>query len=259
MRWVPFAYLTCPHTPFQNEDSVAWALKTLADLKPRPRRLYMGGDVFDANAASRHPNAHDIELEAEYESGARLLASLREAVPYRCSYRWTLGNHEDNILVLDERRIDKRLHSLVHWNKSPFKDEFMRWRQFPYIKSAEGCDQLGQVIFIHGFDCGVTSDDLEALQFAGTILGGRAHRLVIRGHTHHPVAVTQCLRTRTVPLPFWYANAGTLGPLQPLYMTRKSAFRWGPAIVFGEADPRPNYTRGGRQWTAVTLTPEGAL
>jgi hypothetical protein len=218
----------------------------------------MGGDLFDANAASRHPNAHDVPLEDEYASGAGLLRSLREAVPYRCSYRWLLGNHEDNILVLDERRIDKRLTSLVHWNKSPFKDEFRRWDQIPYVKAPEGCDQLGQVIFTHGFDCGVTSDDLEALQFS-YFLGGRAHRLCIRGHTHHPVAVTRCDRTRTVPLPYWYANAGTLGPLQPLYMTRKSAFRWGPAIVHGEADPRPNYNRGGRQWTAVTVTPEGEL
>lgn len=252
---VTFAAWACPHCPFEREASVAWLLNTLAALSPRPRVVVCLGDLFDAQAAARHLEMEDKSpLEAEFQAGASLLARVRAAVPHRCDYVWLHGNHDDNILRPDARRIPKAVRSLCNWNNHlGYGPEFRRWRQYPYIKSPAGCAQLGQVIFTHGFDHGVTSDEIEALQLA-FMVGGRAFRLVVRGHTHRPVAVRQCYRTAKTPLPFWYANAGTIGPLQPLYMTRQAAFLWGPGLVVGEAAPRPN-PLGGVQWSAHLLQP----
>jgi len=66
-------------------------------------------------------------------------------------------------------------------------------------------------------------------------VGGHAHRLFVRGHTHRPVGVEQCTRTSKIKLPWYYANAGTMGPLNPDYMNRKDSSGWGAAIVRGEA------------------------
>ena len=257
MTPIHFAAISCLHAPFGNYRSIGWCLDTLANLKPRPRKLFYLGDLFNADSASVHADTTAHSLESEYEDGATFFAGLREAIPYRCEYIWLRGNHEDNILRADARRVDPRHHSLLHWNKSPFADEFRRWKQLPYIKSSNGCYQLGQVILTHGFDVGVNSDELESLQFVH-ILGGFSHRLCVRGHTHSPVGVTRATRTRTVPLDNWYCNVGTLGPTQPHYMTRKAAFRWGPAICYGDAVTRPNYNRG-KQWNATILTPDGEL
>jgi 3',5'-cyclic AMP phosphodiesterase CpdA len=255
MSIIPFAAVSCSHCPFEDEESVGWAVKTLETLKPRPRRIIFDGDLFDATPASVHPMKDEHTLELEYKHAASLLSRLRAAVPYRCEYIWMLGNHDDNIQRPDHRRVPRRLRSLVHWNKSQYKDEFLRWRQMPYVKSPAGCYSIGQVTFTHGFDCTVYSDELEALQFAW-MLGGFHNRLVVRGHTHRPVPVTQCYRTRNVPLAYYFANVGTLGPRQPLYMSRKSAYAWGPALLYGEAVLHPRYNQADPQWSAELLTPE---
>jgi hypothetical protein len=253
-RPTPFAIFGCPHCPFENDDAVDWLVGQLEDLSPRPRKLICAGDLFESASASVWPNEYEHTLEDEYEHGAKLLRRIREMVPYRCEYIWLLGNHDDNLQVPDPRRVKKQMRGLLHWNvHHEFKKEFLKWDQIPYVKSPNGCLEVGQVAVIHGFDSSLNSDELESLQFQ-YMLGGLPWRLVVRAHTHRPVEVTQCLRTRQVPLACHYANVGTLGPLQPQYMQRKSAILWGPGLVVGEAvegyDPL-----GGRQWTAELRTP----
>ena len=254
---INFAAFSCLHAPFGDPNSVQWLLDTLANLNPRPRLLINLGDLFNSDVASVHPNTADHQLEDEYRQASRFLDDVRGVVPHRCKYVWLLGNHDDNLLVEDERRIDKRIHSLLHWNRSPFSKEFKRWEQLPYEKSKIGVYELGQVFFTHGYDCGINSDELETLQFVH-ILGGLSHRLGVRGHTHSPVGITRALRTRTTPLDHWFCNVGTLGSLKPAYMKRKASFRWGPALCVGEADPNPDYNKG-KQWDAHLITPEGIL
>jgi hypothetical protein len=200
------------------------------------------------------PDEHIHKLGEEYEHGARLLRRVREAVPYRCRYVWTLGNHDDNLQVPDGRRIKKEVRDLIHWNvHHEFRKEFLKWEQIPYVKSPNGCYQLGQVVFAHGFDSDLNSDELEGLQFQ-YMLGGIPWRLVVRAHTHRPVDVRQCFRTKKVPLACHYANVGSLGPHQPQYMSRKSAILWGPGLMVGEAVERYD-PLGGKQWTAELRTP----
>ena len=254
MSIVPWAAFSCAHAPFEREESVDWLLGQLEDLKPRPQYLFNLGDLFESDAASVWPNDYDHTLEDEYRHAAHMSARVRLAVPYRCKYVWMLGNHDDNLQTNDKRRVPKALRPVIHWNvHKEFYKEFQRWEQIPYIKSRKGCYTLGQVTFTHGFDCGVNSDELEALQFS-YLLGGMPSTLVVRGHTHRPVPVTQCFRTKTVPLPYYYANVGTMGPLQPQYMSRKSAIMWGPGLLVGESDTEYD-PRGGKQWTAELRTP----
>jgi predicted MPP superfamily phosphohydrolase len=248
LKWAAFS---CPHCPFEREASVDWLLSRLSDLSLD--YVICLGDLFEAGAASVHPNEYDHLLEDEFEHGAIFYDKIEDVQP-EAKKVWMLGNHEDNIQREDTRRIKKDLRSLCDWNKhDTFGRIFRRWKQYPYIKSPQGCFRIGQAVFYHGYDCGVHSDEHEALQMA-YILGGHAHRLFVRGHTHTPKEVTQCHRTARIPLPYHYANAGTIGPTQPTYMSRKSAYLWGPGLVVGESVRYPQYW-GGPQWTAELLEP----
>lgn len=248
------AVWSCPHCPYQRPESVEWLLSVLPSVRPL-HHLVCLGDLFESAAASVHFDEHDHILEDEYASASALLQDVRESVPRTTKKWWLLGNHDDNLQHPDPRRIPKALRSLIHWNDhKEFGGEFRRWYQIPYIKSLEGCLQLGQIILAHGFDCGVNSDELEAVQLAH-ICGGFSRRLVVRGHTHRPREPTQCHRTRTAPLPLWCANVGTLGPLQPPWMSRRSSFLWGPALLVASFDPTPDYNVEQPQWTAELMTP----
>ena len=235
-----FVAASCFHVPYVSEPALEWMLGRLEEI--RPTHFILLGDLFDASSVSVHPNDHVEQLESEYEKGAELLSRIRSALPSGVELVWTLGNHDDNIQVGDPRRTPKALRSLLHWNKHwEWGAEFRRWKQIPYIKGPRGIYRLGPVRFFHGFDAGAASDELECLQMAGSIKD-QAYSLWVRGHTHRPSqGVLQCKRTQKILLPWWYANAGTMGPLKPDYMKRKDSSLWGHAIVKGEcslASPR---------------------
>ena len=159
------------------------------------------------------------------------------------------GNHDDNLRAQDPRRIPKALREVADFiHAEPFASEAKRWRWKPYRKDRQGCLELGPIVATHGFDVGQNSDELEALQFFN-MTGGAPHRLFIRGHTHRPVPPTQCRRTRSIPLPYWYANAGTCGPLQPQWMARRDTSQWGSAMLVVDVGD-PMCRRRGRNWDA---------
>ena len=232
-----FAAVSCLHCPFQSSDAISSLLALLPATSGDLTDFVILGDLFESAAASVHADEHAHTLEDEYESAASTLRTIRKHLPKKCNLHWLLGNHDDNIQTKDSRRTDWRTRSLLHWNQSAWAAEFNKWRQYPYVKPSihdqRGCMQLGQVIFSHGFDAGLNSDELEGLQLAYAC-GGHAHRLMVRGHTHRPRAVSQCRRSAKVLLPYWTANAGTLGPLQPQYMARKDVSQWGAGVVIGE-------------------------
>lgn len=251
-----FAIISCLHCPFQDMKAVQWAMDVIANMKPRPTHFINLGDLFESDAASVHPNENFHTLEDEYEEGACILESFRSVLPPTTKLIWMLGNHDDNIQIADPRRIPWKIRNLIHWNRHPdFGPEFRRWNQHPYIKAKQGTYELGPLLAYHGYDCGVTADELEGLQMAYAV-GGHSHRLIVRGHTHAPVTVTQCQRTKRVKLPWWIANVGTLGPTKPPYMKRKNTELWGPAILVGECAYGSSYNpRKGVQFDAELLTP----
>ena len=215
-------YVSDTHCPDQDAKAVSWAAGKIAEFKPN--YLIFGGDLFEADAASRFYNEQKYDILAEYEAGAKVMNLLAGAAP-DAKLVWTLGNHDHNLTAAG--RIDKRVRDAVHWNRSEWGESFRRWQQVPYDFSAKGVLQLGQVILWHGHD---GSEDLNAIRISNAC-GGFGHRLVVGGHTHTPAGPRAAERTRRIPLPLWYANAGTLGPLRPDWTTRQDTSRWGAAIV----------------------------
>jgi predicted MPP superfamily phosphohydrolase len=242
------AAFSCVHAPFFDKEAQRWLNQKVSGLKLD--YLICLGDLLEADAASVHPGESEHSLEHEYQSAAGFLTGAREAADNdRCQFIWLLGNHDANIQKRDPRRVPKPLRSLLDWNKH--NAEFAKWRQIPYLKGREGCFELGQTIFTHGFDAGAASDENEAIQF-NNYCGGHGHRLVVRGHTHRPRVVTQAMRTRTIPLPLWYCNAGTMGPLKPDYMERKDTSQWGSALVVVETK-MGRACQPARNWDAQVL------
>ncbi len=250
-RTAKIAVISCTHSPFTPAKTQEWVLEQLSKI---PDLTHFGhlGDVFEAGAASVHASASEYEhtLEDEYEHAANFLKSIREELPADCR-RWiNTGNHDDNLLTKDPRRVPKTLRKLVDWRNHPdFGQEFNEWTWVPYEKSPKGVYRVGQCHFYHGFDCSVASDELEGLQILNHC-GWVPFSLTVRGHTHRPVPPTQSKRTSKIPLPFWYSNVGTCGPLQPEYMKRRDCSQWGSAILVVECIwDRPSRLNG-RCWEA---------
>ncbi len=255
-RMAKWAAISCTHAPFENKRSIDKLIGKLEDSKGLTDFIHLG-DLFESSAGSVHPDEHQHTLADEYEAGAAILEKIRKALPRGCRLHWMLGNHDDNLQIPDSRRTDWRTRSLIHWDNSEWGKVFKRWKQHPYVKpsvhSQGGCLQLGQVIFVHGWDAGQNSDELEAFQMSYAC-GGHAHRLVCRGHTHRPRGVSQCRRTAKVLTPYYYANAGTMGPLQPQYMQRKDVSQWSPAIIWGECKVNTPSRFSSVEWSAEVET-----
>ena len=248
-RKAKIAVISCTHSPFTPPETHSWLLDQLSNI---PDLTHFGhlGDVFEAGAASVHANEFDHSLSDEYEHASNFLKSIRDVLPSDC-IRWiNTGNHDDNIQARDPRRIPKSLRGLVDWNLHPeFGKEFKDWYWVPYEKSKRGVYRVGQCHFYHGFDSAQNSDELEGLQILGAC-GWVPFSLTVRGHTHRPVEPTQCRRTAKIPLPFWYSNVGTCGPLRPDYMKKKDTSQWGTAMAIVECYwDRPSRLNG-RCWDA---------
>lgn len=231
----------CAHNPLTRPE--AWASLTKLVRAEKPDVIVNLGDWFDADGASVHPEEHDWTLEDEYEAAANQSKELRQIVKGKVvRLIWCLGNHDDNIQTRDPRRVPKKLRSLVHWNASKFADEFQKWRQIPYTKAAAGHYKLGPIVFFHGYDCGVTSDETEAVQMA-LHAGARPGLLMVRAHTHSPIEPRQVMWNNSTPMPWHYANVGTLGPLKPRYAQRRNTMMWGAAALVATIER-------GAKWTA---------
>ena len=257
-----FAAVSCLHVPYHDAAAIDALCRSLAVWELTDFVLL--GDLFEAAAVSVHADrdVHTHTLEDEYAQAAVVLEQIRGAVPDGCRLHWLLGNHDDNIQDQDSRRTDARTRSLLHWSKWWCGSAFEHWKQYPYEKpsiySQRGMVRLGQVCFIHGYQTGGTSDNVEAKRMRYA-LGGVPHLLVVRGHTHRPRPVTQC-REGTRPVHCWYANAGTLGPISPAphYMRRKDTSEWGAAVVIGSAKAGRIERMRAPEWEARTV-PIGEL
>lgn len=251
-RRAKIAAISCTHSPFTPPETQQWVLDQLSNI---PDLTHFGhlGDVFEAGCASVHANEFSHTLGDEYEHASGFLSQIRSVLPPDC-IRWiNTGNHDDNLVTKDPRRIPAPLRGLINWKSHPeFGEEFQKWCWLPYEKSSRGVYRVGQVHFFHGFDAGVNSGELEGLQMIGSC-GWQAFALTVRGHTHRPVEPTQCKRTAKIPLPFWYANVGTCGPLQPDYMKRRDCSQWGAAMLVVDCIWDKPSRLNGRCWDAELI------
>jgi predicted phosphodiesterase len=246
------AVLSCTHSPFTPPTVHRWLLDTLGSLKGVTHLVHLG-DIFEASAASVHPDESQHDLLDEYKHAAAFMASLRSVLPRRTVCHAIMGNHDDNLQAADPRRIPAALRGVSNFlHVEPFASEAKHWKWTEYRKDRSGCLEIGPVILTHGFDAGRSSDELEAIQFSN-FCGGHSHRLVVRGHTHRPVPPTQCRRTAAIPLPWWYMNVGTCGPLQPTWMRRKDTSQWGAALGLIRCNMRAVPPFNLKDWDAQLL------
>lgn len=244
-KWQTVAAYSCVHAPFQCPRGRRWLAAQLAEIKPD--YLVDLGDRMDADAASRHGDSeYGHDLEDEYREAAEYAREMRESAGVSDGKAvWCLGNHDENIQA--KGRIDRKVRRLLDWNR--FDPEFRRWRQIPYRFRADGCFQLGQVIFTHG--CTVRQH-LEAVQWVN-LTGGHGNRLVVMGHTHRPHGPSQCMRSQNIGLPVWHANAGTMRQ-DADWSLRMDTSRWGPGLIVVRLRPG-RACQPGRNWECELRQP----
>ena len=77
--------------------------------------------------------------------------------------------------------------------------------------------------------------------------------LTVRGHTHRPVGPRQAKRTAKIPLPWYYMNVGTCGPLNPDWAKRQDTSQWGAAVGVVETLVASPSKLNGKCWEAELL------
>jgi hypothetical protein len=160
------------------------------------------------------------------------------------------GNHEYR---LDEKNLNtvhgRRLRSALHWsNHTTLNEEWSKWLSVPYRNGVQGCFGVGQLLTYHGHKLGATGDEHECLSRV-TACRAPLGTLAVRSHTHKPVPPKQARRTANVPLPFYYANVGTLGPLDPAFAHNFDTSEWGHGVL--EVDLVIKDVYDSKEWQAV--------
>lgn len=246
-----FLAFSCPHVPLHDPEAIDWLEDNIRERSPDV--LIHLGDGHEADSASRWPSEYDWCLSDEIEQHNDLLKRLRMAAP-KARRVYLPGNHDDNIVTLN--RIDKKLRGLCDYRVLESELASGNWEmpctyQNGYVRSKQNVFRLGQVSFAHGWEASASADELQACDL------GLPWGLFVSGHTHRPTPVTQAHKTKTQPLPFWYANAGTLRDIDEVpYMDRKKRSKWGQAIVVGEAEEwryNSGYIPTSPLWSAETI------
>jgi predicted phosphodiesterase len=236
-----FIAFSCPHCPLQDEKAVDWLIGRIE--AERPDVIVHLGDGHEADSASRWPSEYTFNIVDEWKAHNALLGKIRKASP-KSRRVFLPGNHDANFSAVG--RIQLKLAAALDYaeHEPELKEHWER--PCPYVYDRRrGVFRLGQVSFGHGWESGVNSDEFQAILLA------MPYGLHVSGHTHRPLPVTRCFRTRGVPLPFWYANAGCIRDLSPQYMSRHRSHGWGQAMVIGEVAITKS-PRMSRQWEART-------
>ena len=238
-----FLAFSCTHCPLQDNEAIEWLIQQIRQHKPDV--IVHLGDGHEMASCSRWPNEYDWDLELEYVEHNRILRNVRKAAPKDARLLFLPGNHDANLLAVG--RLDKRYRNLLDYRDHESEFIEKNWEiptSYEYNKQ-RGVFRLGQVTFAHGYEAGQNADEFH------TLLLGVPYGLYVGGHTHRPMAPTRAFRTKAVPLPYWYANAGCMREMNPDWMKRKRSNLWGQAAVLGEVSilksPRVN-----KNWNAET-------
>jgi len=237
-----FLAFSCVHAPKQDNESVNWMLDQIRELKPDV--IFNLGDFLEGNAASKFAkdDSDKYSIIKEFKTADEISKRIIEASP-ESRRIWIQGNHEANLL--NPARMDKRFAEICDYTKSPYLTTFNEWlHPVEYQSDIKGTVRIGQIIAGHGVQTNVYSDNDQAMRF------GTNNSLFISGHTHRPVPVTQARHNR-IMLPYYYANAGTLGRLDRTYSSRVNTDSWGAAVIIGESTTGYSQ-RESKMWTAET-------
>jgi predicted phosphodiesterase len=252
---VSWLSLSCSHAPLHDKTALAIIAERIAELKPD--QIIHKGDLHEADSASRWPSEYSWDIADEFHAAnEEVLKPLRKACP-SADCVFLPGNHDDNILAID--RIPSKVRGRCDWtipqyskgaNGKPvwLNEELLKhWRipaKYRYNRH-EGTYRIGATIFAHGYEAGASSDEAQAITL------GWPYGLFISGHTHRPTVgePRQAMKTKTLPLPFWYLNSGFTGTFEVPYMERKRQGMWGQAFCYGWSMPVTS-PRFSRTWDA---------
>jgi predicted phosphodiesterase len=251
---VSWLALSCSHAPLHDKKALAVIAERTAEWAPD--KIIHLGDLHEADSASRWPSEYKWTLEHEYyDANFEVLKPLRLANPNRNAECIFLpGNHDDNLLAID--RIAPKVRGRCDWQIPQYskgtktrppvwlnEELLTHWTvptKYRYNRS-EGVYRIGATIFAHGYEAGASSDEAQSLTL------GWPYGLVVTGHTHRPTegAARQAMKSKTLPLPYWYLNAGMTGTFDVPYMHRKRQSQWGQAMCYGWSMPiaSPRFSR----------------
>jgi len=251
VRWLAYG---CAHAPLHDPDAIDWLCEQVEEF--RPDYIISLGDDLEADGASRWPSEEGFDLLDEYAADDEIKRQIMDAGGRRCEYVRCMGNHDHNIL--DWGRVDPKLRRLCDWRQpqhtldgAQVNKNALKWKlatTYDFCRR-RGVFRLGQVTLGHGWRTGAKADAEHS------VLLGAPYGLWVGVHTHRPQHVNQAMMTSKVPIPYWFANAGTMRNLDPNYMTRHDKTMWGQAVVVGDADLRAGPAKSlrvSRQWNAET-------
>ena len=229
-----FVYFSDSHARFQDPEAMERTYEVIS--KVQPDELVMGGDLFDADFASRFGNDEPHDAIDEYETAANILRSARKSAKPTTKCTWLLGNHEDN--VARKGRLNRNLQRALEWSRH-MEGEDKNWHTIPYGTDEErNCYRIGtQITMIHGdiAPANIHAPSSSLVQQCMRMNGNENQSVVISGHTHRPTGLMR-VRIGSVELPNWWCVSGCLCQLNPPreWMKRKRYDNWGNGIVIGE-------------------------
>ena len=248
-----FVAFSCPHAPLHDKHALGVIRDRIAEYQPD--YIICLGDLHEADSASKWPSEYDFTLEDEYRSASNeVLKPLRESAGDDVKCFLLPGNHDANIEEIG--RIDAGLRPLCDWKKPQYdsdgvwiNEELCEHWQIPrrYDYSKHNTFKLGKVTFAHGWEAGGGSDKFECVYLADP------NGLYVRGHTHRPTGgePKQVMMSQTMPLPYYFLNAGCTRDLNPDYMARKRKVMWGQGVVYGWSQINSSGAmRKGKTWDA---------
>lgn len=236
---IKFAALSCSHAPLQDAEAINDICREIRAWDPHTV-LHLG-DAHEADSASRWPSEYDWTLEDEYREANEVFWKLRTAAPNVEDCIFLPGNHDANLLAVG--RVDRKVRGLTDWNARQYNKKgawlneelLTNWTigaNYTYHRT-KGAYRIGSVVFAHGYEHGTSGDEIQAITM------GVPYGLYISGHTHAPTEgkPRRAMRTKAVPLPYWYLNVGNSRTMECDYMERKRQWGWGHGLVIGWALP----------------------
>ena len=239
-RMLVFGDLQIPH---HDEELVHdWLPRVVKDVKPDT--IVANGDLVDHTGL--RPNEEcEHTLKSEVFEMCDVLKRLRSAAGSKCKQRIRMdGNHEERI----ERKhaVPGYLRSAVQWRALRGTEELDKWRGFEYRKCKENIFVQGPVRVCHGWRL---NHDIESIEIAEMLGGKYEGALNVFGHTHEPVLLRQCMRTRTCPMSLYWCNHGAFcDPKKMDYTKGMNTSRWGAGVMVIEHD-------GKQRWRNELITP----
>jgi len=250
--------LSCSHVPLHNTDALALIAERVRELAPD--HLIHLGDLHEADSASRWPSEYSWKIEDEFSAAnEEVLKPLRLANPNKSArYIFLPGNHDDNLLTID--RIPSKVRGRCDWETPQYlkatksrgplwlnEELLTHWERpckYRYNRKT-GVYRIGATVFSHGQESGTSSDELQSIAL------GWPYGLFVSGHTHRPTPgePRQAMKTKSLPLPYYYLNAGCTRDMECTFMERKRQMQWGHALCYGWSMPI-NSPRFSKTWEA---------